>query len=55
MTLPYDIARCSGNNSKECEGCRRREPGHSYRQCYISPPDFIDGKCVNKIELESEK
>lgn len=37
MTLPYDIARCSGANHQLYQTCRRREPGHPGRQPHTAP------------------
>lgn len=36
----------------ECVRCRRREPapeGHQW-VAYMSPPEFVDGKCPRRIE-----
>lgn len=46
MTLPYDIARCSGTDAPICQTCRRREPGdpvyQSYDNAVPSTPDECD-------------
>ena len=50
MTLPDDIARCSGCGAKACEGCRRRE--QVSRGCYQYPcvtPQARGSYCPNGI------
>ena len=68
MTLPYDYARCEGISEPvdtivdemldwrvECLACQRRtSPPSPYRQSYILPPQFIDGRCPMRIG-EGEK
>lgn len=34
----------------ECAKCRRREPGHPERQPQMGPPQFLAGKCPERIE-----
>ncbi len=34
----------------ECVRCRRREPGHPERQTHMSPPQFVDGRCPERIK-----
>jgi len=57
MTLPYDIARCSGSGSDEeswregCETClRRTSEGHPERQVQMEPPAVIAFECEYLIE-----
>lgn len=50
MTLPYDYARCTGATHKNCQVCRRREPGRKQWQSYIMPAIEVDGRCSNFIE-----
>jgi hypothetical protein len=62
MTLPYDYSRCAGQIlpkevdwippklHRNCNDCRRREPGHPERQIYIVPIlELSSGACVNRI------
>jgi hypothetical protein len=49
MTLPYDIARCSGlSDVALCDTCRRREPGHPTQQWYMAAA-YEDGECPGFI------
>lgn len=63
MTLPYDVARCTGymhtvqtafgtvsTGRTDCVKClRRTSEGHPERQTQMTPPAFIDGKCPERI------
>lgn len=58
MTLPADIARCSGIGSAEdgwfedCESCLRRlsSPVDDRNQVYMAPPTVITFFCPYQIE-----
>ncbi len=51
MTLPFDIARCTGTTHPTCQWCRRKEPGRDGWQTYIVPPiDTLVGQCESLIE-----
>lgn len=68
MTLPYDYANCEGCMATSADAfgttsigrvervrCQRRtSPPSPYRQSYILPPQFIDGRCPMRIG-EGEK
>lgn len=65
MTLPYAFYRCVGQilprqddetppvPHRNCNDCRRREPGHPDRQIYLVPIlDIWTGECPHRIEPE---
>ena len=62
MSLPYDIARCSGRIvnsfdelSYKCESCSRTDKGREEYQAYVAPQiDLNTGECPNYIKRVSE-
>lgn len=58
MSLPYDVARCSGVQidgewREGCEDClRRTSPGREYWQTHITPPAIIVFECEHRIAKE---
>lgn len=53
--LPYDVARCHGENTPQCLNCLRRlAPGNPNRQsCLIGL--IINGKCEFRIEWRRDE
>jgi hypothetical protein len=50
VSLPYDIARCTGTTHELCQYCRRREPGREGWQVFIGPAiDMMNQHCDNRI------
>lgn len=60
MSLPYDVARCSGVKidgvwREGCEDClRRTSPGHEHWQAFMAPPAIIVFECEMRIEGAKE-
>jgi hypothetical protein len=59
MSLPYDVARCSGvffiDDLDPCKSCARKDKGREEYQAYVSPQiDLNTGKCPNYINRVSE-
>lgn len=55
MSLPYDIARCKGDNQKPCADClRRTSPGRATWQVYTIPLVKND-ECENYISPTFER
>lgn len=55
MSLPYDVARCSGTQACHlCADCRRKEQGNQERHVTIMPTfDALTyGTCTNYIKPE---
>ncbi len=63
MNLPFDYSRCVGATNwatkppgeperlaRQCNDCRRREPGSPDRQVYLAPSDDARaGACMNYL------
>ena len=60
MTLPADIARCSGSGDDEgwregCEDCQRRTDRSTFPlQVWMKPPAIIAFECEYRIEPEGD-
>lgn len=55
MKLLNDVARCDGLHPHgeswgECEKCARRTATRPKFTWFMPPPDFIGGKCPERIE-----
>lgn len=54
LQLPYDIARCRGEETPLCHGCRRLEPGNpDGMQWYVEPAMTLYG-CEKYIHQEDD-
>lgn len=52
--LPYDVARCHGEDNPQCLDCLRRlAPGNPHRQSYLIGV-IVDGKCGSRITQKKE-
>ena len=68
MNLPCDYSRCVGMTNwrtktpgeperieRQCNDCRRREPGHPERQVYLKAPESAyDDPCPHYIGPSNE-
>lgn len=50
MSLPDDITRCDGAWRPECEECARLTAPRPECARMMSPPEFIEGNCPDRIE-----
>ena len=55
LVLPYDVARCLGDNRPECNRCGRKASGDAGYQVFIMPPERTDKDCEFLIEKNEAK